>query len=477
MIDAGPAVVRVCVPDRWLPERAYVADQILGDWLGLGVEIAVHDRDEVRLERADVAGLPALTMPDILFAHPDGRWSGQPPAPLRPAPRHAAPEGILLPGCRVPDPVPVPYAATAADGPAWTRRGDTIALRGDLLGSVFALLTRLEERGTGPRDAHDRFPAPASWIVAEGVAERPVADDMVDLLWLAMRTAWPDLARRAERFELLPTHDVDQPWSALGRRPAAVARSIGADLLVRREPLLAARRARAALDARRGRTDRDPVASFGFLAETSERVGLRSTFYFQAGTTPADEDFRYRLSDRVFEPLLRDLHGRGHAIGLHGSYSSYASGERLRREADALRAARTVAGVGEDEPLGGRQHFLRFRNPDTWRGLAAAGVAHDSTIGFADRAGFRSGTCREHTVFDLEARRPLPLRERPLAVMDVSLLGYQGLGWPAASEVAARVVGEARRRDGMAVLLVHNNTVAGSRARGHYRELMEGLAP
>jgi len=473
-VSGGP-VVRLLTPRGWTRERDYVAQLVLGEWLGIPHRREEHDGGVVRIERLDIPGLPAVTAPDVLFSVPDGDWTGAQALRTRPAPSVRVPPGAVADGDRVPDPLPVPYGTLAPDGLAWTVEAGAVALRADVFGSVFALVTLLEEFGPGPRDAHDRFPLADSWASKEGVVERPLADDLVDVLWLAMRTAWPDLAPRDGAYELCLTHDVDRPWSAMGRAPAAVLRSIAADVVFRGDVRLAIRRAEAALDAREGRVDRDPVASFDFLASISERHGLRSTFYFQAGTEPGDPDFRYRLADPAFDHVLRDLHERGHEIGLHGSYGSYISVSRLAHEAAALRERCRSLGFDQDA-WGGRQHFLRFRNPDTWRCLAAAGLTHDSTVGYASAPGFRSGTCREHPVFDLVRRRTLPLRERPLAVMDVSLLGYQGMDWSSAVEATSRVVEQVRGRRGKAVVLVHNDSVAGDRARSHYRELVEELA-
>ena len=114
-------------------------------------------------------------------------------------------------------------------------------------------------------------------------------------------------------------------------------------------------------------------------------------------------------------------------------------------------------------------------NPDTWRHHEEAGLTHDSTLGFAERPGFRSGTCREHIVFDLLDRRPLALRERPLIVMDASVFGYMGLGFDEAVPRIREIVETCRRHAGDAVLLYHNDTLAGDRARAHYRELVAEL--
>ena len=51
------------------------------------------------------------------------------------------------------------------------------------------------------------------------------------------------------------------------------------------------------------------------------------------------------------------------------------------------------------------------------------GVQEDSTLGFADREGFRCGTCFPFAVYDIVHDRPTDTLERPLIFMDVAARG------------------------------------------------------
>ncbi len=297
----------------------------------------------------------------------------------------------------------------------------------DVFGSVFYLVSCYEEVVGGPRDQDGRFPAEASLAAREGFLERPIVDEYVDLLWTAIHSLWPTLERLASSFRLRMTHDVDQPWAVRGKPILAVARSVGKDIIGRRDPRLAFARGRAFIGDRLGRDIRDPFDTFELLMDATERCGLRCTFYFLAGNQPGDHDFRYRIDDPQILAHLRRIGGRGHEIGLHASYMSHGSVERIRMELDALRAACAMVGV-EQADWGVRHHYLRFDASRSWRDYLAAGLAHDSTLGFAELVGFRAGTCREYPVFDLVEDRPLALRERPLTAMDVTMYEYMGLG-------------------------------------------------
>ena len=57
----------------------------------------------------------------------------------------------------------------------------------DIFGSAFFMLTRYEEMVITERDTHGRFPARASIAYREGLLERPIVDEYLELLWAAIQ--------------------------------------------------------------------------------------------------------------------------------------------------------------------------------------------------------------------------------------------------------------------------------------------------
>ena len=91
----------------------------------------------------------------------------------------------------------------------------------DVFGTAFFALTRYEEAVKGERDSHGRFPASAA-----AVPDRPIVNELVELLWDALRREFPRLERREHRFEIVPSHDVDIP-----RCPARSVRGVAVDVV------------------------------------------------------------------------------------------------------------------------------------------------------------------------------------------------------------------------------------------------------
>lgn len=475
-------VLRIRAPNTRLAERRYVFDLVFGEWLGIDYDLEPGDARLVTIHLAGDLQGRHITFPDALFDTREEDWltiRSLPPTPLayarNPGVLSASPPGAdqkspTLSGA----PLPLLYGHLAPDGLVWRLTDAGAEFSMDLFGSVFFVLTRYEEAVLPDRDSRQRFPAGASLAAAEGLLLRPIVDEYLEVLWGSLHRVWPTLPRRPSRFRFRLTHDVDQPWAA--RR----SRSVLGDLIVRHDPVLAARRLRAFSDARAGRYDRDPFDTFELLMDISERHGLKSLFYFQAGSRDGDFDFRYGISDSRITRVLRRIHDRGHEVGLHSSYLSYRSAPRIRFELDALRSACREAGF--DQPSWGiRQHYLRFANPITWRCQDQAGLDHDSTVGWVEQVGFRAGTGREYPVFDLMERRQLRLRERPLLIMDGALFVSVAHDMEAARSAALKIVTDCRRRNVDAVVLFHNHTIGQTRQRRLYTDLvsqcMRGVDP
>jgi hypothetical protein len=144
----------------------------------------------------------------------------------------------------------------------------------------------------------------------------------------------------------------------------------------------------------------------------------------------------------------------------------------IEAEFASLRATAEAVGVQQDE-WGGRQHFLRWTAPETWRAWSAAGLQHDSSVYFAGEPGFRAGTCTAYPVYDLTADRELPLVERPLTLMDVSASRYMRLGKSRTVELARELAGACKTMGGTFVLLWHNDAVMTAADRRLYRQVVE----
>ncbi len=150
--------------------------------------------------------------------------------------------------------------------------------------------------------------------------------------------------------------------------------------------------------------------------DKSEEVGLKSHFYF-IPTFKGEEDFQYKITSPKALSIIDNITKRDHIVGIHGSCGACCDRDRYIKEKQRFDAV----GVMVNE---GRQHYLRFQNTDTWSIQAAVGVQIDSTIGFYDHIGFRSGTCYQYTLFDVIKIEEMTIKESPLIVMEGVLVRH-----------------------------------------------------
>lgn len=451
--------------DSYRAERAYTFAVVLGEFLGLAWTSEPRSSDgPVELALAEDPSR-RVTVADILFATAAEDWLTPRSLPVPPLASWNAATAGLAPALVEPT-LPALFAgdrdrAAAADE-------HTLHLDLDVFGGAFFSLTRYEESVRGDRDEHGRFPPGATLAVREGFLDRPLVDEYVEVLRAAISRTWPRLELGQRTAQLRLSHDVDWPTHPRSSLPATVKAAAG-DAIRRRDPGLAALRGRAQLARVAGRPDRDPYNTFAWIMDRSEELGLRSAFYFMTGCTDPRFDPGYSLEDPWIRKLLGRIHARGHELGLHPSYGTLGRPDLLCRERDALLGACSELGIDQDE-WGGRQHFLRWRNPDSWRAWAQAELAYDSTLGYGRDPGFRCGTSHEYPVFDLPERRRLPLRERPLIVMDMALTET-----PGALERVSTLARRCRMFGGDFTLLWHNSQLASARQRARYTRLLSAL--
>lgn len=441
----NPQLIVRC-PDSLHAERRYAAQVVLETQLGIAHEVVFEARDDVLIHAPGAAATRTLGLSDGVFACGDAAW----PAGATRPPRL---DGEAL-------------RASRQDGHA--------TLAADVFGTAFWYLTRLEELLSDARDAHGRFPVEASG----DEHQRPLVDELCDALGREIAQLWPALPLRRHVYACVATHDVDRPFKHLYQTGRQLLRTMARDALRRRAVGDALRSPRRRLAVRRGEVEHDPFYSrFDWLMDESERAGLRSTFYFLCAQAPGGVDGDYRIDDPRIGALLARVHARGHAIGLHGSYASAFDAALLAREAAALRRACEAQRIPLG-PLRARQHVLRFDVRRTVGVWAEAGIAEDSTLAHAGRAGFRCGSCRAYPLFDLANRRATAVVERPLVAMDVSLLEprYEGLAPAAAQARLDALIGRCRSVGGEFVLLWHNCQLEAAPARQVYAHALARAA-
>jgi peptidoglycan/xylan/chitin deacetylase (PgdA/CDA1 family) len=172
---------------------------------------------------------------------------------------------------------------------------------------------------------------------------------------------------------------------------------------------------------------------FEVWQELERKANIRSIFYVYAKTVSTGLKTRSKrwLLDPAYDieknaklaTKLKELLDGGWEIGLHGSFDSYKHFELMKREKEVLESV-----IGQPVKKA-RQHWLRFTE-DTLRIQEAIGIEEDSTLGFNELPGFRSGIASAYYPYDFEQQCAFKIKEVPLVLMDSMLFDYSATDEP-----------------------------------------------
>lgn len=344
----------------------------------------------------------------------------------------------------------------------------------DIPGLTYWMLARVEEIGRKDLDQHQRFPASSSHAYQHDYLDRPLVDEWLCILRQVIQRQWPTLKFKRHEFKMRVSHDVDQPSLYAFRPWKTIGRIVGADLLKHRK-LKSLYLAPFVKVATRDRLlDIDPINTFDWLMDLSEANNMKSAFYFMCGRTQANRDADYELESPVIRNLLKRINLRGHEVGLHPSYNTFRNPHALAQEAQRLKLVCAEEDIKQSE-WGGRMHYLRWDQTITLNAWASAGMDYDSTLGYADHAGFRCGTCYEYPAFDAFRQKQINLRIRPLITMECTVIDntYMGFG---ISEKAKREFLKLKERcylvNGCFTLLWHNSYFLEGNTKEMYKSIL-----
>jgi len=310
----------------------------------------------------------------------------------------------------------------------------------DLPLSILLSLSRWEELLDAPRDAHGRFLAKSSVASMGNFLDRPIVDEYGLAFEQAMQFLYPSWEKTRRKLRLKISHDADHVGIPF-RWKTAVRHSVRSHA-----PLNSVRDVTSLL----GGIEPAELKSIRDIALASIESGLNSAVYWKAGP-PTPRDSGYDPRHKMVRAMVNWLRENGAESGVHPGYNTFRSPEKLRREVMILR---DVLG---DQPLGGRQHYLRWC-PETWIDWENCGLAYDSSVGYAETVGFKAGTCVPYRPWLFALNRQADLIEIPLLVMDRTLIDYMGLSKELAVQQVIKLAARCREVGGVLTILWHNNT-------------------
>jgi hypothetical protein len=378
----------------------------------------------------------------------------------------------------------VPYCERAENGlhPLfWHAGANRIECFADLPASTLFTLCRVEETQQRHLDVHSRFAANMSVACRSGFLDRPVVDEWGLAFGQAIEALVPGWRPTARRLRAKISHDIDEvgvrprlrqlhrngngtSWARIGWMilPFDLRHAIKLSV-EHRDPF------RGAAQFLRTLAPGQPscLGLVQTVVSADLKRGLDSAVYWKAsGLGPFDSGYDPRLDS--IRNVIHWLQEHNVENGVHPGYSTFHCPDELQVELQILRSV-----LGEQQ-LGGRQHYLRW-SPETWIDWENCGLAYDSSVGYADRVGFRAGTCVPYRPWLLSENREARLLEIPLLVMDTCLLDSMRVRGDEPLNVVSRLINKCRVVGGVFTFLCHNTTLRHPSFARQYEQILDML--
>lgn len=426
-------MINIFVPDDNHSEREYIIQTIFEDFLGLNYSLEFDNNIRNYLIKFSEK---EIVIKDSFFALFPGN--------LLYLTENALPKSVAFSKNEfiIESDIPVLFGS-----PEISLAENMIFCEIDIFATIFFMLTRWEEYVNKSRDEHDRFPGEESVAYTYQFLHRPIVNEYVEMLWQLIIKCGYSGKRKIKEYELVLTHDIDQ------LDYPKLYYIIAGDLIKRKQIKLAWRNLSYYF-----KTGSNPYDTFDFIMSVSERLGLQSHFYFMSSDSEIPPDNKQYIFNKRFAKKLKEVKDRGHIIGFHPGYFTYQDPKRWNYEKELLESAT------QSKILEGRQHFLRFNVPETFRIWEQNNMKMDSSMGYARHTGFRCGTGDIFKVFDFLERKELNIKEQPLIIMDGSLSEFSIEN---SVKLIKKYVDVSKKYHSRLTLLFHNTTFYGESWKGY----------
>jgi len=457
-------MLKITIPNNNIAERKYILDILFGEFLGLQYKL------EVGSEKLEVYEIEVENGNKLVF---EDHFFNKFPQDLEYLKLENIPKTInhqsKTSNSFIPEnDIPAIFETNKLEIHTDNQKLKTITCGIDIFASSFFMLTRWEEYVNKNRDSHDRFPATESLAFKNSFLDRPIVNEYVEMLKNMLLELGLDQKLKTRNYQLFLTHDVDfiYKWDT----PAKFLRHLIGDIVLRKSIKEFFSSIVYYVQVKLKKKN-DPFDTFDYLMDISEQLNVKSYFFFMAGgITKFDNNYKSNSPESL--DLVSKIKGRGHHIGIHPSYNAYNNKEQLKKEKQELEKN------FETSIIFGREHFLRFEVPTTWQIWEDNNMEWDSTVGYADKEGFRCGVCYEFSVFNILKRKKLKLKEKPLIVMEGSFAYQQNITAKLMEEKIIDLIDKVEKYNGEFIFLWHNSSFNIKEWRKYkyvYKNILEGV--
>lgn len=319
----------------------------------------------------------------------------------------------------------------------------------DIVQGTFFILTGIEEIVYVDKSYFDkfgRFKAKNRILYKEEYLYKPIVNEYAESLAKAL-----GITSRCKGPVGVISHDLDLPFERfnfLGR----VLNKLGIPFKKKEDPYI------------------------DYILDLERKMNISSTWYVMTANHFSEFDGKYDISDGIIKDIIIKLKEAGCEIGLHYGYGSIEDGYHFQSQCDIFKSAINTSLIS------GRNHYLRYKIPDSFLMYSENGIFYDSTLGSAEEEGFVFGTCTPFKLFDAVNGIKTDVWELPLIVMEATLFqkSYKGYSFEYAFGCIERLVEQVVIHNGCFTMLWHNSSFERETCyvgiRGTYEKIMRYIS-
>ena len=317
----------------------------------------------------------------------------------------------------------------------------------DVFAATFYLVTRYEEYFPHETDAFGRYQAKNSLAVQHHFLQKAVINRWAARLKKLLVSFYPSLAFQTRQFKALLTIDIDVAFAFKGR---SVKRNLLASFndLFHLRPGNIGSRLKCLLSGAH-----DPYDTYDNIIQSLKGSGIPLLVFFLLSQKNNAYDRNLPAGSSAMKSLLKKIA----AVTETGIHPSYFSSERPQFITEEKKQLEQIIGKPVTKS---RQHFLRFRLPDTFRHLEREGITDDYSMGYAELPGFRAGICTPFRFYDLMQEQVTGITIHPITYMDGTFIEDMRLSPEEAISIGRRMIDEVRAVNGNFIAIWHNHTVS-----------------
>ena len=331
----------------------------------------------------------------------------------------------------------------------------------DIFSAVFYMLSRYEEYLPFSADQYGRYAATNSLAYTQKFLQIAVVDHWILNLKQILINRFPLLQFKPSKFEIILTYDIDVAYKFKGRSIIRNAGAIVKDIVQLNFENLSSRN--------KTLTDQlnDPWDTYQYVREIIKGNNFQSIFFFLLGDRSAhDRNLNYERDE--MHALINEIKSFSD-IGIHPSFKSSLATVKILQEKKRLE---TISGKNINKS---RQHFLKFKLPNTYNALADAGIEQEYSMGYPYVAGFRAGTSKPFYFYDLKNESATNLKVFPVTFMDGNFMQEKNVSSKNVLRQIAELISEVKSVEGTFISIWHNHTVSNTKDFKKWRQIHDQM--